>query len=167
MLIHPNITLTVDHLDRHDIDINGFCRDGYNGDYPDIEYLCYRKVKGEIVKITIVQNPYLKMAKQDKGELFVFKAVNIKDAKRCANEAIIKFQTGQRLYGVMTTRQAVIRIHKFDKTFTSSDLEHQVEFHNRVNGTQERIYQYGHRKYISKEIVEYLIDYLDFSQYER
>ena len=115
----------------------------------------------------IVKNPYLTMAKQQKGELFIFKAVNDYDSKRCANEAIIHFQTGQRLFGVMTVRQAIIRIHKLDKDFDSNSIERHIGYYNTDYGTHEKIYQYGHRKYISKNIVSSIIDYLYFCLHER
>ena len=166
-MVHPNITLSVDGTDEHDLFLNAFSRIGFNGDSPGIDYICYRVVDRRITRVTIVTNVYLTMAKQTKNELYLFKAVEKEDAKRLANDAIIKFNTGQRLFGVMTTRQAILKIHKFDKSFSSKDFENRIFDYNYSYRAKEHLFKYGSREYISKDVVTAIIDCIDLSNFAR
>lgn len=164
-MIHPNITLSVDGTDSHDLFLNAFRRDGYNGDSPGIEYLCYRVVNFKITRITIVSNIYLTMAKQTKNESYLFKAVEEEDAKRLANDAIIKFNTGQRLFGVMTTRQALLKVRKIDKSFSRKDFEKSIIDYNYSYKAKEHLFAYGAKEYISKCVVSAIIDCIELSNF--
>lgn len=166
-MIHPNITLSIDGTDEHDLFLNAFRRNGFNGDSPGIEYLCYRIVNNKITRVTIVNNVYLTMAKQTKNESYLFKAVEKDDAKRLANDAIIKFNTGQRLFGVMTIRQAILRIRKFDKSFSRKDFEKLIMDYNYSYAAKEHIFVYGPREYISKDVVAAIIDCIDLLNFAK
>lgn len=166
-MIHPNITLSIDGTDEHDLFLNAFRRNGFNGDSPGIEYLCYRIVNNKITRVTIVNNVYLTMAKQTKNESYLFKAIEKDDAKRLANDAIIKFNTGQRLFGVMTIRQAILRIRKFDKSFSRKDFEKRIMDYNYSYAAKEHIFVYGPREYISKDVVAAIIDCIDLLNFAK
>lgn len=119
------------------------------------------------MRVTIVNNVYLTMAKQTKNESYLFKAVEKDDAKRLANDAIIKFNTGQRLFGVMTIRQAILRIRKFDKSFSRKDFEKRIMDYNYSYAAKEHIFVYGPREYISKDVVAAIIDCIDLLNFAK
>lgn len=140
---------------------NGFYREGYNGDDMEHCYLSYRFVDGKVVRVTITSNPWLIMGKQEAGERFVFVKVSREEAQYLANRDIIYFQTGQHLFGVLTTRQALRRLHPLKPSLKVKDLYQMVKDYNRIFGLNESILRYGRFDYISKKIVEDNIDFIE------
>ena len=157
-------TLDVNHLDEHDILSNGIQFDGYDGVYDGYLFICYKFVGSRVVRITLVTNPLLHMSKQHEDERFVYKASDILDVTRMANEAIIEFQTGQPLLGCMTIRQAILAIRKIEPNFSVDNFQPWLEVHNKYKYTKEKIYSYGSKKYISKRVVKTIIDCLTFEK---
>lgn len=106
------------------------------------------------------------MANQEPGEVFYFLPIqNEIDAKAIANHYIVEFATGQHLFGVYTINQALKRIRLYNPQFKAVDLLSFVKNYNKANNTSEAIWCYGNRRYISKEVVEDIMDYFDFSNF--
>ena len=139
----------------------GFYRDGFNGDDPEHCFLSYRFINGKIVRVTITTNPWLIMSKQQKGERFIFVKVPVIDAEYIANAEIINHNTGQHLFSVYTIRQALKRIHKFNKRFKENNLREFIEIYNSDNGISAKIWNYGARVYAPKKIVDLIVKYYE------
>lgn len=144
------------------IKTSGFKR----ADFDEVIFLSFRFVNDCVNRVTLTRNPWQIMAKQESGEVFYFLPVqNEMDAKAIANRYIVKFATGQHLFGVYTINQALKRIRLYNPHFKAGDLYSFVQNYNKANNTSEAILCYGNRRYISKEVVEDIMDYFDFSNF--
>ena len=139
----------------------GFYRDGFNGDDTEHCFLSYRYIDNKIVRVTITANPWLIMSKQQKGEKFIFVKVPVKDAEYIANAEIINHNTGQHLFSVYTIRQALKRIHKFNKRFNLYNLQKFIEIYNSNNGISAKLWNYGARVYAPKKIVDLIVKFYE------
>ena len=150
-----------------DIKLHGISRADYQGYEPDFCYLCYRLVDNEtkVARVTITTNPWLIMAKQQKGEKFYFVKVRNIDAFHLANVEIAYYRTGQHLFNVLTLRQALKRFRKYDKNYSREMLQQLLDTYNKDNGTKECIITYGTRTYIPRNIVEDMVSYMDFNKW--
>lgn len=148
----------------------GCYREDYNGQSPDIVFLCFKvnlTKDYEIELVTIVTNPFLKMAKQEKGLRYYFLAVHIDLAQTLANDSIIKFNTGQRLFNAMTIRQAMYRIHRENPSFKKSELAERIQTYNEIHGKGEHLYTYCGIVWINKDVVQMIVDCENYENWRR
>ena len=110
-------------------------------------------------------NPYLMAAKiPDDTHLILLKVECQEEAEILANSMICDINPGtpRRLLNVYTMGQAKYRLRKVCKNF---DLEYIIQSHNEVNGIKQKIFTYKGKKWISKNVIDDYISYVEFSNF--
>lgn len=129
-----------------------------------VYWLC-KDVSNEILRVGITMNPYLMAAKiPDDTHLILFKVECQEEAEILANSMVcdISPRAPRRLLNVYTLGQAKYRLRKVCKNF---DLEYIIQSHNEVNGIKQKIFTYKGKKWISKNVIDDYISYVEFSNF--